>query len=1128
MYLAYRTMHGMPPTAKVSPPDRCRLILSGAPRVVLGKKERPLKPQYALLLAWLAIEGPTARARLGALMFPQADEAGARNNLRQRLFQLKKRLGTDVVVGDAVLQIAPEVSTDIVQDPSGGAELLGGVSADDLEELGEWLGLQRRRRETRRAEWLAAAADQAEADRDLPAALEHAAALVQAQPESEHAHRCMMRLHYLRGDRAAALQAFDRCEQILKNELGARPGEETLDLLRQIESSTLAVSESAARPVPATVLRPPRLVGRDAQWKQLHAVWASGGVLLVSGEGGMGKSRLLGDFAAATDTPPGRVLVVGARSGDALLPYALLSRCLRAVVARPNLALPGGVRGELARLLPELGEARALQSGADRTRFVNAVEATLRQAAANGLEGVLIDDLHLADDASTELLQQLCCGSVLRWLIAFRDAELRAPGRALAEELTRSRRSTTLALAPLTVAQVAELLASLGLAGWGGDDQAAQLHRHTGGNPMYLLETVKAMLSGAVAPDGAQRTATLPAVPSVSQVILQRIGALSAAAVKLARCAAVAGQDFSAALASSVLQLPPLDLADTWSELEAAQVLCDGAFAHDLIYEAALASVPAPIARELHLQIARFLESRPSDAGRIASHWLAGDDPLSAVPHLRTAATLAAQRFRFVEAAQNYERAANILEAAGDRRAAFEAYFAAAKEIGGLGADARLLAYADRLEALAEGDAEIAQAAVVRVAIDVWAGRLDDVMAAAQRALEPARRAGAAEAESELHYALAVVHWERRALPEAVAHSERALELCRGLPLQSRRADHAERLITLTLALGTLRAASGRLAEAVALTSEAYRLAVDAGQPHSVVAATAHLCRHAIEQGELTRALEWSERGVQASAAAEVNVFELESLMLARSDALLLAGQWGQALEQYDELVRKHERDANWMSADIVSHRALLHFLLGRHDLARKALRKELSLQHTTAVKRLALEVTLVAFDERGDGSALIERVAGIEDVGLRSRLLVRLAPHCEPGAVLPVLGIAAASARDTGRHGLWLSLQSRCAERLAAAGRHDAAAAAARQAWQRSEAGITPSHPFPEMAADLCAALAAQNPDLARAVFLRAEGWLQAASSTLPAAWRENCLSRSPLRTRLMQATRRLGAARA
>lgn len=1102
-------------------PARLRLALAGVPLVHRpGSGPLSLGVRDAALLAWLALEGPTPRARLAQLLWPESEPEAARNALRQRLFQLKKQIGVDVVSGSATLALAEGVGHDLHESD----KVLGEGSHDFGPELSAWLGQQRERRRQRLRQSLVELCDMAAQAHDHADALSHAHELLALEPLSEEAHRRVMRLHYLAGDRAAALLAFDRCEQLLKNEVGARPGEETLALLRQIDSDDLSSRHPVMREVPPTVLRPPRLVGRDVEWARLASSWAEGGVSLIGAEGGMGKSRLLSDFAAAQGVAEGRVLLVGARPGDAMLPYLLLSRCLRGLLARPGMVLPAGVRGEIARLLPELGEAAAPAPGADSTRFLNAVEAVLRLAAASGLEGLLVDDLHLADDASTELLLQLCADRGLRWLIAFRDAEMRGSARAFVDELTRSRQASALALAPLSVDQVRELLGSLAVPGWDADAQAMPLHRRTGGNPMYLLETVKAMLCGAVAGGPAQ--AALPAVPNVSQMILRRLNGLTGQAVKLARCAAVAGQDFSAALASSVLNVPALDLADTWNELEAAQMLRDGAFAHDLIYEAALASVPAPIARELHLQIARFLESRGGEAARIAAHWVAGGEPLCAVPHLRTAARLAGQRFRYVEAAQSHEAAARILERAGDRHAAFDAYFAAADAIGSLGAGERMQSYVTKLLALADGDAEVAQAAVAQVAIDTEAGRLDEAMARAQQGLAPARRAGANEAESELLYVIGVIHWERRSIAEAVAHVERALELRRSLPPEGRHIDHMATLITVTQAFGAMLGAAGRFSESMALTGEAYRLAVDAGQPHLMLGSAAQLCHQAIEQGDLARAAEWGERGLQAAAAGESNEGDLARLLMAQALVAMLAGRWGAALDQYDQLVERYATPPNRRSADILIRRSVFHHLVGRRDLALKALNDEASMELATPVLHLTRDVNLCVMGERFDAAALLERVAGLEDVGLRARLLVRLAPRCEPATALPVLSIAASSARDAGQHGLSLSLQSRCAALLAADQRHDEAAAMARQAWLRSESGHTPSHPFAEMAADLCSALVVRDPQLAQRIHQRSEAWLLAAGSTLAPPWRDNCLARNPLREVMAQAIVRLGSA--
>ena len=631
-----------------------------------------LGPRDAALLAWLALEGPTPRARLALLLWPTSDAAAARNALRQRLFQLRRSLGVDVVAGSEVLALAPGVEHDLAD-----AETLLADQSDDIGgEFSQWLAQQRERRQGRMRHALVELADQAEAARDYADALTHAQELLALEPLSEDAHRRVMRLHYLNEDRAAALLAFDHCERVLKDEVGATPSAETLDLLAQIERSKLPTAPAAPRTVPATVLRPPRLVGRDREWALLQGAWERGEAIVLVGEAGMGKTRLLDDLVRSRAAEPHSVVQLAARPGDERVPYALLGRLLRDLLAGRALALTEGVESELARMLPELQRgprnAAAADAGA-QARLAGAIEATLRGAVASGLQAVVLDDLHFADAASLEMVQHLAGGPGLRWAVAFRGAEIEAAAQELADTLTTRLHADPIVLEPLTEAQVGELVASLGLDAFAVPAWAGALHRRTGGNPFLLLETLKALwlqsasTQALVADPGA--LARLPAGGSAWRLIERRISRLSGDAVRLARCAAVAGQDFSAELAAHVLDANPLDLADAWTELESAQVLSGGAFAHDLIFEAARASVPGPIARALHRRIAERMEADRSAPARLAAHWLGAGEDLRAAPHLAEAGRQALRALRMREGLEYMDKAQAIFGRAGDANA---------------------------------------------------------------------------------------------------------------------------------------------------------------------------------------------------------------------------------------------------------------------------------------------------------------------------------------------------------------------------------------------------------------------------------------------------------------------------
>ena len=240
-----------------------------------------LAPRDAALLAWLALEGPTARVRLASLLWPDSDPEAARNALRQRLFQLKKQLGVELVSGQVILALADGVHHDLEDSDS----VLGGAAHAHSPEFDAWLAQQRERRTARTRATLVELADMAERSHDHADASSHAQELLALEPFSEAAHRRVMRLHYLRGDRAAALLAFDRCEQVLKNEVGARPSADTLALLATIELGRVVQGVGLVRAAP-----PGRRVTAAAADRARSA--GARAVVTVRGDRRAGASRL--------------------------------------------------------------------------------------------------------------------------------------------------------------------------------------------------------------------------------------------------------------------------------------------------------------------------------------------------------------------------------------------------------------------------------------------------------------------------------------------------------------------------------------------------------------------------------------------------------------------------------------------------------------------------------------------------------------------------------------------------------------------------------------------------------------------------------------------------------------------
>ncbi|RZL89857.1 MAG: AfsR family transcriptional regulator, partial [Variovorax sp.] len=308
-----------------------RLRLLNHP-AVLGRTTHALERRDAALLAWLAWQGAANRQELARALWPEVAPAQALASLRQRLFRLRRTLGVELVQGREQLHLHPAVAHDLAATLPEAAheaedELLGGLDYSDLAGLDErvegWRARWRSEAEARRA----GHAEALEAQGRLADALGWAQALAQANPLSEHAHRRVMRLHYRRGDRAAALAAFAVCRAALRAGLEVDAGEETQALARLIERSEAPRALQplgAALPAAlhAALRHPPQLVGRDAAWARIDSACAAGQWVLIVGEAGIGKSRLAEEFLRAAGS---QALWLKAHAGDAGVPHALLA-----------------------------------------------------------------------------------------------------------------------------------------------------------------------------------------------------------------------------------------------------------------------------------------------------------------------------------------------------------------------------------------------------------------------------------------------------------------------------------------------------------------------------------------------------------------------------------------------------------------------------------------------------------------------------------------------------------------------------------------------------------------------------------------------------------------------------------
>ena len=704
---------------------RLRLLGSAAWARAAGPWQ-PLSRKDAALLARLALDGPQPRTQMAAWLWPEVSLPRAHANLRQRLFRLRQAAGPIVEETGHDLQLAARArrrpARRRVRPPRGLARRhaarrrpgagLAGRRAPAL------AGRPRRPPVRPGREHEAAGA--------LAPALALTEQLLALEPLLEHAWRRLMRLHFLRGDRAAAVASFERCERVLRDELGLRPSPETQALLARVETLVAPLPPVPAPALPPSLLRPPRRVGRAAEWRALGDAWQQGRGWVLVGEAGQGKSRLLADLAAAQP----RVLAVAALPGDSAVPYALLLRLLRRLAAAPGATdvwPDGPARQELARLLPELGPAPAAPGL--EVLLHAALQAVFVHAAQQGWTAVLVDDFQHADAASSAvLLAAAGSGEALRWGFATRPGEA-----ALRSGLQ------TITLGPLDDSAAAELIGTLGLLGLPDatlTPLAERLVRHAAGNPGFLLETLRLLLLDPHAASGAN----LPLPARMEAALAERLARLSAPALALLRVAAVADGDTAPELVATVLGQPLLALADAWHEAEAAQLMRPDGRLHDALRAVVLAGLPQALQAPLHERVAFALQQQGAPAAALVRHFQAAGLHAAAGRHARQAADDALRVGRPTERLAWLDRAAQAFDAAHNPGYAFEARQAAIDSHRAVAGPDAALAHADALVAAAQLPAQRVALALTRAEVALGAYRLGlarDAAAAAAREAHP-------------------------------------------------------------------------------------------------------------------------------------------------------------------------------------------------------------------------------------------------------------------------------------------------------------------------------------------------------------------------------------------------------
>ncbi len=482
------------------------------------------------------------------------------------------------------------------------------------------------------------------------------------------------------GLRSEAMRLCARMEGVYARETGGSPPEALRTACRQARGDSPASIDGArAWPLPMRMQAP--FVGRIYAMQHLHKLLQRGGAAIVLGEAGAGKTRLVQNFTETSETPL-RLLLAQGRVGENSLPFQPLIEMLRRDVQPAEWRRVDPVwRAALVPILPELlpglparivSHETAEHSG--RSRIFEALRQVL--LALNGSARVLLflDDAQWSDEATLSALAYIYERRYFHerglLVLAARQGErslyleqfLAHPGIEQALRLTlRQLSEEEIGLLARSVLNQ-ELPAGL----------VERLVRDTGGNPLFILETLRGWLELSPRPP-LESLAELPLPVSIYNLLHERLRALDSRGRQVLQAAAVIGQSFPVDVLEVVTALPPERVMQALEDLERYYLVRPDtalparyAFIHDRFREVLLRELSPARRRLLHQRTAVALQDRLSapagpQAALLAGHFEAAGDAHAAFGYWLQAASYAIGLYSYSEAFDAFMHAEALL-----------------------------------------------------------------------------------------------------------------------------------------------------------------------------------------------------------------------------------------------------------------------------------------------------------------------------------------------------------------------------------------------------------------------------------------------------------------------------------
>jgi DNA-binding SARP family transcriptional activator len=894
------------------------------------------------LLGYLALyPGAHRRGDVAARFWPDVLDASARQSLRSATWSLRRALGAaagQLVTSRDEIEVAGEVWVDALELERlvAAGRLQEAVTLADGELLAgfddEWALAARAEHRERMAEVLETLAGAAERDGDLEAAVRWARRQAALDPLDEAAHRRLMTRLAAAGDRGAALSTFELLRDRLRRELAVAPSAPTRELADELRREP--AQAAAAPPVVAAASRQLPLVGRERELARLLAAWSgarsgAGGVVALSGEPGIGKTRLALELLARAAKDGGRVAACAALDLGGTAPLSLWAELIRDLAGQIG-APPSDASwpSDLAPLAPELerrfgGTPTARSRTApdlERVRLYEGIVELVGWASRHGPLALVMEDVHVADPASLELTGYVArrAADLPVLIVLTRRALPRSDAVDALEHSLRARGALLLELElePLADDELVRLVREVAPLAEADVDQVVVAAE---GNPLLAVERARALAAG-------RRDA--PA--SLRAAVRAALAPLSPEPRLLVEFAAAAGRDLEQAEIAALPVVSPAHAAT--AALGTGLLTATGmriGFRHALLREAAYADVPEPQRTWLHAGLSAALAQAGTPRGgaaEVARHLQLAGRPDQAAEHLVRAAAHARSLGALEEAADF------LREALAVREEDSELFLELAEvEAWRLRHEDSEEAWAHALAALPPDGEHTARAWMRRAYWNRGAlCRPHDVLESSRRALQALDDAGV-QAPDIRAGALAVAAWAEAIAGDPDA-AERLLEDVHRVvgpggadPQLAHAVGHARGLALIR---------RGRFRESYAPQIAAGELATRLGRADLACGCWLNAACAASCARDFDRALEFVDRGTQSLRGQRLGWLEVQ-LLAARAHVLVRLGRLTEARAAAEEEAAVADRvDAPDLRATAEHDRGMVALALGDHALA--------------------------------------------------------------------------------------------------------------------------------------------------------------------------------------------------